>query len=309
MKWGAILLIAFGGPEKREDVRPFLANVLQGRAASPERVEEVVRHYELLGGRSPLNEITFRQARALERELRQEGFSLPVYVGMRNWTPYLHETLARMAAQGISRALGLILSAQQSHAGWQRYQEDVEEARQKLGSEAPRVDYTPGWHSHPLFIETMAERVREALQEVPRERRKSTPLVFTAHSLPLDMPGTSTYVAQVEESARLVAERLGHPLWSVAYQSRSASPKTPWLEPDLPQAISRLAQKGVREYIAVPIGFVCDHVEILYDLDIEARGLAQALGMRQIRAATANDHPTFIRMMAQLIRQTLEGNP
>jgi ferrochelatase len=318
----AVLLIAFGGPEKMEDVRPFLANLLRGRPVPPERVEEVARHYELFGGRSPLNEITFRQARALQELLQQDGLRLPVYVGMRNWSPYLHETLVQMARDGVSHALGFILSAQQSYAGWNRYQEDVAAARQKLGQKAPLVDYTPGWHDHPLFIEAMAELVSAALAEVPHARRAHTPLVFTAHSLPVAMPGTSTYTAQVTRSASLVAEKVRHARWSVAYQSRSGDPPlrpfdsaqgrlgsgqgTPWLEPDISQVIPQLAVTGAKELVVVPIGFVCDHIEVIYDLDIEARQLAEAHGLRQIRAATVNDHPTFIRMMADMVRGTLK---
>jgi len=315
MSYDAVLLIAFGGPEKMGDVHPFLANVLKGRSVPPARIEEVARHYEILGGHSPLNEITFRQARALEEQLRQGDLPLPVYVGMRNWTPYLHETLARMAANGVSHALGFILSAQQSYAGWDRYQEDVESARQKLGDKAPLVDYTPGWHDHPLFIEAMAELLSAALAKVPHAHRVHTPLVFTAHSLPVAMPGISIYTTQVTKSARLVAEKVGHARWSVAYQSRSGDPPlrpdsgqgTPWLEPDIGQVIPQLAAIGAKELVIVPIGFVCNHMEVLYDLDIQARQTAGAHGLRQIRAATVNDHPTFIRMMADVVRGTLKN--
>jgi ferrochelatase len=305
MQYDAVLLIAFGGPEKREEVRPFLGNVAKGRPVPPQRLEEVANHYELFGGRSPLNEITFRQARALQTLLEAEGPRLPVYVGMRNWHPYFHETLAQMATTGVTHALGFILSAQESEAGWDRYKEDVAAARDQIGSGAPVVDYTPGWHDHPLFIEAVADLARQALDAVPDERRAQTPLLFTAHSVPVAMPGTPTYVQQIAAGSRLVAEKLGHPRWSIAYQSRSGDPRTPWLEPDIGAVLPTLATEGVREVAVVPIGFVCDHIEVLYDLDTEARQIAVAHGLTMVRAGAVNDHPTFIRMMADVVRQAV----
>jgi ferrochelatase len=305
MLYDAVLLIAFGGPEKMEDVRPFLTNVLKGRPVPPQRLEEVVRHYELFNGRSPFNEITFRQARALQQLLEHEGPKLPVYVGMRNWHPYLHETLAQMAADGVEQALGFILSAQQSEVGWDRYKENVAAAREQVGPRAPMVEYIPGWHAHPLFIEAVADLTRKAFAQVPSERRAKTPLVFTAHSVPLAMPGTSTYVQQIEKGARLVAEKVGHACWSVVYQSRSGDPRTPWLEPDIGAVLPKLAAEGAHEVVVVPIGFVCDHIEVLYDLDVEAKRIAVRHGLNIIRAGTVNDHPTFIRMMADVVRKAV----
>jgi len=305
--YDAVLLIAFGGPTAREEVRPFLANVLRGRPVPPERVELVVQHYELLGGKSPLNELTLRQARGLEAALRAAGHALPVYVGMRNWTPYLRETLARMAADGVRRAIGVILSPQQNDAGWGRYQRDVAEARVAVGAPAPEVDYADEWHAHPLFIETLADNVAATLQQISAERRDATPVVFTAHSIPQALADASPYVAQVTEGARLVAERLGHARWSIAYQSRSGSPREPWLEPDILGVIRALASDGVRDLVVVPIGFVCDHVEVLYDLDIEARQVADAVGVHFVRAAAPNDHPMFIRMLADVVQRTINA--
>jgi ferrochelatase len=302
MPYDAALLIAFGGPEKMDDVRPFLANVLKGRPVPPQRLEEVVRHYELFDGRSPLNAITLRQGKALEELLAREGSRLPVYVGMRNWHPYLHETLEKMAADGVKRALGVILSAQQSEAGWERYQENVSAARARVGDHAPVIEYTPGWHNHPLFIATVTELTQRALAQVAAERRAQTPLVFTAHSVPVAMPGTSRYVQQIEVGARLVAEQLGHSCWSIAYQSRSGDPRTPWLEPDIGVVLAKLAADGVRDVVVSPVGFVCDHIEVLYDLDTEAKQIAVKHGLNFIRAGTVNDHPTFIQMLADVIR-------
>jgi ferrochelatase len=306
MKYDAVLLIAFGGPEKMEDVRPFLAKVLKGRPVPSQRLEEVIHHYEVFNGRSPLNEITFRQARALQQLLDRDGPRLPVYVGMRNWPPYFHETLAKMAAVGIRHVLGLILSAQQNEASWGRYQENIAAAREQVGAHAPTVEYVPGWHDHPLFIEAVADLTRHAFDQISAERREQAPLVFTAHSVPVAMPGTSTYVQQIEAGARLVAARIGHTRWSVAYQSRSGDPRTPWLEPDIGVVLPRLAAGGAREAVVVPIGFVCDHIEVLYDLDTEARQIATRNGLKLIRAGTVNDYPTFIRMLADVVRKTEE---
>lgn len=301
----AILLIAFGGPNRMDDVRPFLANVLKGRPVPPQRLEEVVQHYELFNGHSPLNEITFRQAAALQALLEGEGPRLPVYVGMRNWHPYFYETLEKMKQDGVKRALGFILSAQQSEAGWERYQENIVAAREQLGENAPAIEYLPEWHSHPLFIAAEVELVQHAFARLPPERRDRAALLFTAHSVPLAMPGTARYVEQISEGARLVAEQLGQVSWSIVYQSRSGDPRTPWLEPDIGAVLSRLAADGARDVVVVPIGFVCDHIEVLYDLDTEAKQIADTHHVNLIRVSTVNDHPTFIRMMAAVVRNAV----
>jgi len=301
--YDGVLLIAFGGPTAMHEVRPFLDNVLRGRPVPPERVELVVHHYELIGGRSPLNELTLRQARGLEAELRAQGPVLPVYVGMRNWTPYLRETLQRMAKDGVRRAIGVILAPQQNDAGWGRYQRDVAEAQAQVGTGAPQVDYVDEWHAHPLFIAAMAANVRAALDQIPAERRPAALVVFTAHSIPTGMAAASPYVAQITEGAQLIAEQLGHQRWSLAYQSRSGSPREPWLEPDICDVVRRLSREAVRDLVVVPIGFVCDHVEVLYDLDIEARQVADTVGVHFVRAAAANDHPLFLRMLADVVRR------
>lgn len=305
ISYQAILLIAFGGPVSPEDIRPFLARVLRGHPVPPERVEEVVRHYLAVGGRSPIHDITLQQARCLEEMLRGRGLFLPVYVGMRHSRPFLREALDQMVSDGVKRALGFILSPHRTEASWERYQKDVEEARFELGGAAPDIDYCSGWHAHPLFIEAVADRVGSALEKVTAEARGATPLVFTAHSVPLAMAARSLYVEQVEESSRLVAEQLGHGRWSVAYQSRSGNPNEPWLEPDIGRVISAMAGQGATEVVVCPIGFVCDHVEVLYDLDVEAKEIAEAAGVRFFRARSLNDHPAFIRMMAEVIEEKL----
>ena len=305
MRYDAVLLIAFGGPEKMDEVRPFLANVVKGRPIPPQRLEEVVYHYELFNGHSPLNEITFRQATALQTLLNREGPPLPVYVGMRNWHPYFQETLEQMARDGVKRALGFILSAQQSEAGWDRYQENIAAAREQVGLSAPIIAYIPEWHTHPLFIAAEVELVQQAFAQLSSAQRAAASLLFTAHSVPVAMPGTSRYVEQIGEGARFVAEKLGHARWSVVYQSRSGDPRTPWVEPDIGAVLPRLAADGVRDVVVVPIGFVCDHIEVLYDLDIEAKPIATAHNVNMIRAGTVNDHPTFLRMMAAVVREAV----
>jgi ferrochelatase len=297
----AVLLIAFGGPNSMDDVRPFLANVLRGRPVPPERVEEVVRHYERIGGRSPLTELTMRQAAALRAVLEREGPRLPVYVGMRNWDPYLRDTLAAMQRDGVRRAIGVILAAQHSDASWERYQRDVAAARAQLDGVVPEIDFASGWYDHPLFIEAVAEQARATLSALDADRRSAAQLIFTAHSIPTAMAAESPYERQLNEGARLVAARLGYADYTLAYQSRSGNPREPWLGPDIVEVVRERAARGVRDLLVVPLGFVCDHVEVLYDLDVGAKQAAEAVHVGLLRAPTVNDHPSFIRMLASVI--------
>ena len=302
LEYDAVLLVAFGGPTCPEEIRPFLARVTQGIPIPAARLEEVAHHYEAVGGKSPLNEITLRQASALKKILHDR---LPVYVGMRNASPFFSETLKRMADDGVKRALGFILSSHRTEASWERYQKNIADARAQLGAAAPEVDYCGGWHDHPLFIQTWAELIQAALSRIEAEKQKSTAVIFTAHSLPTAMATGTPYVEQVKASARLIADKLNHPRWSLAYQSRSGRPTDPWLEPDILQAIRDLAAQGEKQIVVAPIGFVCDHVEVLYDLDIEAKKIAADLRVSLIRASCPNDHPTFIRMIAEIIDKTI----
>jgi len=302
----AVLLIAFGGPTAPDEIRPFLANVTRGRPIPPSRLEEVAHHYEKMGGRSPLNELTFRQADALRARLAADGLALPVFVGMRNWHPYLSETLRAMRDAGVVRALGVILSAHDSEAGWQRYVADVAAAQQELrdaGEACPEVSFAPNWHDEPGYVGAAAARIADAMATIPPAERPATPLVFTAHSIPTTMASTSRYVAQFGRTAELVAGVLGHPRWQLAYQSRSGRPEDPWLEPDVNVVIDRLARAGERRVVVAPIGFVCDHVEVLYDLDDEARATADRAGITLLRAGTVSDHPDFVAMLASLVRR------
>jgi protoporphyrin/coproporphyrin ferrochelatase len=303
-KFDAILVIAFGGPEKTEDIRPFLANVTLGRPIPKERIEEVAHHYELIGGRSPLNELTFRQARGLESALKGRGSALPIYVGMRNWHPFLTETVKEMSKTNVRHAIGVIMAAHESEASWQRYQQNVSDAIAETDAHLS-VKYTPPLFDHPLFIESVADRIEECLIQIPNADRKDAILVFTAHSIPTPMADESPYVEQLTESSRLAAEHLGHENWILTYQSRSGRPTDPWLEPDVSDVIRDLSVKGVKYVVIAPIGFVCDHVEVLYDLDIEAAEVAKGVGIKLLRAKAVNDDPKFIAALADVVEKQM----
>lgn len=296
-RFDAILLIAFGGPENPDEIRPFLERVTEGRGIPPARLEEVAHHYELIGGRSPLNELTRRQAQGLRQRLERDGRATPVHVGMRNWRPFLDEALEALAADGCRRVRGIVLSAFQTEASWGRYIDSVEAARKALGERAPVVEYAEPWAVHPLFIRAVADRVAATLEGLSAASR-GAPLVFTAHSIPRSMADASPYAEQFADAARRVAEAVGSARWELAYQSRSGNPRDPWLEPDVCDLIETLARAGEEAVVVVPIGFVCDHVEVLYDLDVEARRKAFDVGMEYHRAPAVNDHPLFIDMLA-----------
>lgn len=301
----SVLLIAFGGPTRPEDVRPFLDNVLRGRPVPPARYEEVVRHYAEVGGASPLHGRTIRLAEGLRDLLAREGQDLPVHVGMRHWTPYIAETLAAMAGAGLRRAVGLVLAPHPSPASLDVYLKVVAEARERLGPECPAVEYVAPWFDHPLFIEAVSERVAGAIQQVPAGRRPEARVVFTAHSLPAAMARASGYEDRVRRTADLASRRLGIGAWSVAYQSRSGGPADPWIGPDITEALRDLGRGGARDVVVAPIGFVSENVEILYDLDVAARAVAAEIGLGFFRARTVDDHPSFLRMMAALVRDVI----
>jgi ferrochelatase len=306
LPYEAVLLIAFGGPTAREEIRPFLTRVIKGIPIPPERLEEVAHHYEAVGGKSPLNDITFRQADALKKVLTRKGIELSVYVGLRNSFPFFVDALKQMVSNGVQNALGFILSSHRTEASWERYQKNIADAHAELAGNAPAVDFCDGWHDHPLFVQSWAELIETAFNKIAPSLRETTPLVFTAHSLPVPMAARSPYVQQLETSARLIADKLGHRRWSLVYQSRSGKPADAWLEPDIADAIRKLAAEGCKAVVVAPIGFVCDHVEVLYDLDIEAKKVAVDHGVEMLRVDCPNDHPTFIRMMADVIERKLK---
>ena len=292
----AVMLLGFGGPTRASEVRPFLDRVLAGRPIPRERYEEVVRHYDALGGRSPYNEITIVQSAALQDELRLIGVRAPVVVGFRNTPPFFGDVLRELKQRGIGRAFGFVLAAHRSEASWDRYLDEIKSAREHIG-QAPEIEYPPSWHARPEFIAAVADRVHAALKVLDAAERARTELVFTAHSLPLSMGGQTEYVAQLNESAKAIAQVLGRARWTLAFQSRSGSPHQPWLEPDVRDVLRGLAGGCAA---VIPLGFLCDHVEVLYDLDVEAAQVARDAGLTMVRAATVGEHPEFIGMVAKI---------
>lgn len=292
----AIIMLGYGGPEKMDDVMPFLKNISRGRPIPEDRLKEVAHHYELFDGKSPLNEYTYKQAEKLERFLKEKDYELPVYVGMRFWHPYIADTLKDMYDKGHRKIIGLIMAAHQCDASWERYMRDVSGALDDLGIEI-ELEYVPPMYSHPLFIEGSADRVSECLEKIPEERLESTKVIFTAHSIPTRMADESPYVEQYETSARLVSARTGHDNFMTAYQSRSGNPREPWLEPDICDVIPELAREGTTDIVVQAIGFVCDHIEVLFDIGIEAQEASDEAGIMLHRAKTVNDDDKYIRAL------------
>jgi protoporphyrin/coproporphyrin ferrochelatase len=294
----AIVLVSFGGPEGLDDVMPFLENVTRGRGVPRERLLEVAHHYERFGGVSPINEQNRALIAALEPELRAAGVDLPVYFGNRNWHPFLTETMRQMRDDGVRRALAVFTSAFSSYSGCRQYREDLFFAQQAVGEDAPEVPRARMFFNHPGFIEANVARVRDALAQLPDG---DVHIAFAAHSIPLAMAKNCAYEAQLRESSRLVANAVGVDDWAVVYQSRSGPSQVPWLEPDVCDHLEAIAAGGGRNVVISPIGFVSDHLEVLYDLDVEARERAEALGLKMARAGTAGTHPAFVAGLRDLI--------
>jgi ferrochelatase len=305
--YDALLLVSFGGPEGMADVSPFLDQVLRGRNVPPERRREVTQHYERFGGVSPINGQSRALQEALRAELAAHGPRLPLYWGNRNWHPFLADTLRAMAGDGVRRALAFVTSAYSSYSGCRQYLEDIARARAEVGPSAPVVEKLRAFHDHPGFVEANVERVREALQTLPADRRAGARIAFTAHSIPLAMATGSDYVRQLREACGLVAARVPHARWALAYQSRSGSPREPWLEPDILDHLDALRAEGVADVVVAPVGFVSDHMEVVHDLDTEARERAAALGLGFVRAGTAGTHPAFVGMVRELIEERVAG--
>ena len=307
-QFDAVLIIAFGGPQGLEDIRPFLANVLRGRNVPAARVDEVAHHYELFRGVSPLTAYTMKQAEGLRTRLAAAGSPLPVFVGMRNWHPFLKDTLAEMSRAGVRRAIGFIAAAQGSYSSCEQYKENVRDARRTViesGFADVEVIYAQGWHAHELFVEANAAHVRTALAELPEDTRDRARVVFTAHSIPEGMAAASRYREQLHESAEKVAARAGVADWALVYQSRSGRPQDPWLGPDICDYLRSARDEGLDAVVVSPIGFVCDHVEVLYDLGTEAANVARELGMTFALAEAVNDNPAFLDMMADVVLGTI----
>jgi ferrochelatase len=309
----AVLVIAFGGPQGRADVRPFLGNVLRGRRVSSERLEEVAHHYDLFDGVSPLTALTTRQADSLSARLRGRGLPMPVYVGMRNWHPYLADTLAAMSRAGVRRAVGFIAAAHRSYSSCTQYRENVEAARASLrddGLADVEITYVGDWHMHPGFIEANAGNIREALDRLPPSRGENARIIFTAHSIPVPMAEQFPYQRQLLESAAAIAEQVRPEVvasdWALVYQSRSGRPEDPWLGPDVCEYLRQEAASGLPAAVLCPLGFICDHIEVLYDLDVEAADVCREIGLPMARARAVNDHPRFVDAMADAVMQTVE---
>jgi protoporphyrin/coproporphyrin ferrochelatase len=303
----AVLVIAFGGPEGPEDVRPFLSNVLRGRRVPPERIEAVAHHYDLFGGVSPLTAITRKQAAGLKTRLAERGIDVPVYLGMRNWHPLLPDTVREMAADGVRRALGFICAAHRSYSSCTQYRQNVTDARAALVGQGGRdvgVTYVPDWHTADGFVAANAAHIVSARERLPHDLRGRARLVFTAHSIPSGMSGAARYKAQLLESAALVAARAGMADWALVFQSRSGRPEDPWLEPDVNDYLRAEHAAGLASVVLSPLGFLCDHVEVLYDLDYEAAATCRELGLPMQRAAAVNDAPAFLDMMADVVEAT-----
>jgi ferrochelatase len=308
--YDAFLLVSFGGPEGPDDVLPFLRNVTAGRNVPPERLASVAGHYQLFGGVSPINQQCRDLLAAVEKDFAAAGIDLPVYWGNRNWQPYLADTVAQMAADGVRRALAFVTSAYSSYSSCRQYLEDIEQARAAAGPQAPRIDKIRQFFNHPGFVQPHAAAVVQAASTLPAGDFE---LVFTAHSIPDGMsaasgPAGDAYPAQLAEAARLVAAEAGYDRpWRLAYSSRSGPPSQPWLEPDINDCLAGLAAGGATAVVVSPVGFISDHMEVKFDLDVEAAQTAAAHGLAFARAAAPGTDPRFVSMISELVRERLTG--
>ncbi|NCD17509.1 MAG: ferrochelatase [Actinobacteria bacterium] len=315
MTYDAILLAGFGGPRKPEDVVPFLRNVTAGKGIPDERLAEVGEHYHLFGGRSPINELTEALRDALVDALRAEGIDLPVIVGNRNWDPYTLDALRAIVDGGGRRVLTVITAAYSSYSGCRQYREDIAAQVQKLGIPL-QVEKVRAYFNTPGFVEANVDAVVAAFRKSEDAGHLEADLVFVTHSIPNAMEASSgvarpaSYAGQHEEVARLVAagagEVLGRDLpWRLVYCSRSGPPQVPWLEPDVNDALEDMAEAGTRAVVLSPIGFIADHMEVIYDLDTEAAATARELGLGFMRAATAGTHPAFVAGLVQVVKERM----
>jgi ferrochelatase len=304
--YDALLVVSFGGPEGMDDVMPFLENVLRGRNVPHERLLGVAKHYELFGGVSPINEQNRRLIAALSQELDAHGPRLPIYFGNRNWHPLLADTIRTMHDDGVQNALAFVTSAYSSYSSCRQYREDIERARAVVGPDAPRLTKLRPFYNHPGFIAANVANVNAALEKIPEARRAGAYIAFTAHSIPETMARNCDYEKQLREASALVATALDSKNSQLVFQSRSGSPAQPWLGPDICDHLRALDAKGATDVVVAPIGFVSDHMEIVYDLDTEAQSLCRELGLNMVRARTAGTHPAFIEMIRELIMERLD---
>lgn len=308
--YDALVLVSFGGPEKPDDVMPFLESVVRGKNVPRERLLEVAEHYALFDGVSPLNAQNRALLAAVVNELREHGLAMPVYWGNRHGHPQLADTVQQMADDGVARALAFVTSAFASYPGCRQYREDIEAARQAVGPDAPPIDKIRLFYNHPSFIEAMTDRVAAALEQIPAERRDAARLLFTAHSLPVAMAAASDYERQLRGACRLVAERLGRgERWELVFQSRSGPPQQPWLGPDVGDwLVERHAAGDCADVVIAPVGLLAENMETVYDLDVEIAGLCEHLGVNMVRAATVGNHPRLVKMIRQLVEERLDEN-
>ena len=304
--YDSLLLVSFGGPEGPGDVLPFLRNVVGDRPIPEERLREVAGHYAAFDGVSPINAQNRALLAALIGQLNENGPPLAVYWGNRHWHPFLEDTVRQMADDGMRHALAFCTSAFGSYPGCRQYTEEIERARTAVGDRAPQIEKLRLYYNHPGFVEVMAEQLRAALAMMPEDRRESIAVVFTAHSLPVSLAQSSPYETQLRESCRLVAEQAGIGRWQLAYQSRSGPPSQPWLEPKLSHVLTELSAAGSDAVVLVPIGFISEHMEIVYDLDMEAAALCEELGLDMVRAGTVGCHPRFVQMIRELVAERLD---
>lgn len=309
MNFDALLVVSFGGPEKMDDVIPFLENVLRGRNVPKERMLEVAEHYYHFGGVSPINQQCRDLINALQAEFEVHNIQLPIYWGNRNWDPYLADTLKQMRADDIQQPLAFVTSGYSSYSGCRQYREDLQKACADIGwdIEIPKLRV---FYNHPDFIAATSKCVSEALAKFPSDQRASAKVAFTAHSVPNSMSETSDYVQQLQETSRLVADACGidESSWDLVYQSRSGPPHMPWLEPDILDHLRTLREGGCQNVVVAPIGFLSDHMEVLFDLDEEARQVCDEIGLEMQRAATVGTHPKFIGMIRQLVQERTHGS-
>jgi len=313
--YGALVLVSFGGPEGPADVIPFLENVTAGRGVPRARLDQVAEHYYSFGGVSPINQQCRDLITAVEKDFAARDVSLPVYWGNRNWQPYLADTLAKMAADGVTSAMAFVTSAYSSFSSCRQYLDDIERARAQVGAGAPRVDKIRQYYNHPGFIGPFAAAAAAAAWSLPAGTGDDYDLVFAAHSIPDAMaaasgPSGNAYQAQLADAASLIAGELGYRRpWRMAYSSRSGPPAQPWLEPDINDLLAELAAAGSRAVVVVPVGFVSDHMEVKFDLDVEAAQTADRLGLAFARAATPGTDSRFVSMITDLVLERLDGTP
>ncbi|MCZ6649514.1 MAG: ferrochelatase [Acidobacteria bacterium] len=293
----AVLLVGYGGPTAPDEVMPFLKRVVAGKDVPEARLQAVAKHYEAVGGRSPYNDLTRQLCEKLEHWLQERGRHMPVVMGMRNWHPLLPEAVAALRDDGLRHAAVIIMAPHRAETTWDRYVQEVEAA----ADGTIQVSFVAPYYDDMRFVEANAARLEETGLMRDGEWPEDIPVVFTAHSLPVDMAQDSPYVHDVTTTCREVAELLELPRWELAWQSRSGNPRTPWLEPDINDVLKRLAGENVKEAVVQAVGFLCDHVEVLYDLDVEAQETAVQAGLRLRRAGCVNDHPEFLTLLGERI--------